>query len=393
MNKYKRIFLIVVDSLGCGGALDANLYQDEGSNTLYHVMQHQPFPQNALYQLGISNIISLPHLPYNYNAQGYVCTMQEQSQGKDTLSGHYELMGCIVDEPFQTFTETGFPLSFMEQLKQACGHGYVGNCAASGTEIIKQYGEEVIKTGDMIIYTSSDSVLQIAAHEQYFGLDELYRCCQIARNMTKDGDIKVARVIARPFIGEDKDSFVRTSNRVDYALPPFQPTLLDALHPNYDVIGVGKINDIFCGQGITRYIKSKSSIEGMNQTIQLQKEDFNGLCFINLVDFDMLWGHRRNIEGYHQELVQFDERLTQFIENMNQDDLLLITADHGNDPTYRGSDHTRENVPLIAYSPSMQGKGHLVQRNCFGDVAATIAENFNVKSPYINGKSFFKQLR
>lgn len=393
MKKYKRIFVIVVDSLGCGAALDSDQYQDEGSNTLLHVMNLQPFPKKALYDLGISNLMSLPHLPYNYSAKGYVTRMQEQSLGKDTISGHYELMGCVVKEPFQTYTEHGFPESFMQKAAQACGHGYVGNCAASGTEIIKEYGEKVIKTKDMIIYTSSDSVLQVAAHEQYFGLEELYRCCKIIREMTKVGDVKVARVIARPFIGECKDDFTRTSNRVDYALPPFQPTLLDALAEKHDVIAVGKINDIFCGQGITQYLKSKSSVEGMHQTIEFQKQAFHGLCFVNLVDFDMLWGHRRDCDGYYQELVKFDALLEQFINNMNNDDLVIITADHGTDPTFKGSDHTRENVLMLAYSPSMKGRGHLPIRKCFGDVAATIAENFDIESPYINGTSFYNQLR
>lgn len=391
--KYKRIFVIVVDSLGCGGALDASSYHDENTNTLYHVMQQHPFPKKALYHLGISNLIHLPYLPYNYNAKGYVTRMQEKSLGKDTISGHYELMGCVVKEPFQTYTDTGFPTVFMNKLANACQHGYLGNMAASGTEIIRQYGEEHIKTKDMIIYTSSDSVLQIAAHETYFGLEELYRCCKIAREMTLEGEVKVARVIARPFIGEHADDFTRTSHRVDYAIPPFQPTLLDALNPNYDVIAIGKINDIFCGQGIKEYVKSKSSIEGMQQTISYQKKDFNGLCFVNLVDFDMLWGHRRNVEGYFQELVAFDEYLDQFIQQMNNDDLVIITADHGNDPTYKGSDHTRENVIMLAYSPSMKGRGTLPIRTCFGDVAATIAENFDIESPYIEGTSFYKQLR
>lgn len=385
--------MIVVDSLGCGGALDSKNYQDEGSNTLYHVMQHQKFPQKALYSLGISNLMALPHLPYNYQAKGYVTRLIEQSLGKDTISGHYELMGCVVEKPFQTFSEHGFPKSFMDKVVAATGHGYVGNCAASGTEIIKEYGERVIQTNEMIIYTSSDSVLQIAAHEQYFGLEELYRCCQIVREMTKEGDVKVARVIARPFIGEHKEEFSRTSNRVDYALPPFQPTLLDELVKEHDVIAVGKINDIFCGHGISEYMKSKSSVEGMKQTIALQQKDFHGLCFTNLVDFDMLWGHRRNCEGYFQELVAFDELLQQFLMNMNHDDLVIITADHGTDPTFKGSDHTRENVICIAYGPAMKGKGHLPIRKCFGDVAATIAENFDIQSPYIKGTSFLKQLR
>ena len=308
--------------------------------------------------------------------------MIERSVGKDTMTGHWEMMGLYIDTPFQTFTESGFPKELLDELSKRTGHKIVGNKAASGTEILDELGEHEIATGDMIVYTSADSVLQICGNEETFGLDELYRCCEIARELTMKPEWKVGRVIARPYIGKKKGEFKRTANRHDYALKPYGKTVLNALQEHgYDVISVGKINDIFVGEGISEAYKSKSSVHGMEQTIDIMKKDFQGLCFVNLVDFDALWGHRRNPVGYGEELERFDEKLGIVLKQLKEDDLLIITADHGNDPTYKGSDHTKEMVPMLAYSPSMQGHGLLALRDSFADIGASIAENFAIEMP------------
>ena len=313
---------------------------------------------------------------------GYRARLNETSIGKDTMTGHWEMMGLHVKKPFQTFTETGFPDDLIKELEKRTGHKIIGNKSASGTEILEELAEEEIATGHMIVYTSADSVLQICGNEETFGLDELYRCCAIARELTLRDEWKVGRVIARPYIGKKKGEFVRTSNRHDYALKPYGKTALNALkEAGLDVIGVGKINDIFDGEGITETHKSKSSVHGMEQTIQLQDQDFRGLCFTNLVDFDALWGHRRNPVGYGEELERFDVKLGEFLKNMKSDDLLMITADHGNDPTYTGTDHTREMVPLLMYSPSMQEENTLEDQDTFAVIGATIADNFDIKMP------------
>ena len=308
--------------------------------------------------------------------------MQEASVGKDTMTGHWEMMGLYITTPFQTFTDTGFPQELLDELTRRTGHKIVGNKAASGTEILDELAEHEIATGDMIVYTSADSVLQICGNEETFGLDELYRCCEIAREITMKPEWKVGRVIARPYTGKKKGEFVRTANRHDYALKPYGRTVLNALKDEgYDVLSVGKINDIFVGEGISEAYKSKSSVHGMEQVIELMDKDFNGLCFVNLVDFDALWGHRRNPVGYGQELERFDEKLGIVLDKLNDDDLLLITADHGNDPTFKGTDHTKEMVPLIAYSPSMKGHGLMPLRKTFADLGASIADNFDVSMP------------
>ena len=291
-------------------------------------------------------------------------------------------MGLHITKPFKTFTDTGFPKELLDQLEAKTGHKIVGNKSASGTEILDELGEHQMKTGDMIVYTSADSVLQICGHEETFGLDELYRCCEIAREMTLKDEWKVGRVIARPYVGDKKGEFKRTSNRHDYALKPYGETVLNVLKDNnYDVISVGKINDIFDGEGITESHKSKSSVHGMEQTLELMDKEFNGLCFVNLVDFDALWGHRRNPKGYAEELEKFDVNLGKVLEKLKEDDLLIITADHGNDPTYSGSDHTREYVPFLAYSPSMKNHGQLETSESFAYIGATIADNFDVQMP------------
>ncbi|MGN1276423.1 MAG: phosphopentomutase, partial [Floccifex sp.] len=324
----------------------------------------------------------LHHVEPIKNPTGYYTYLKEASVGKDTMTGHWEMMGLHITKPFKTFTDTGFPKELIEQLEKRTGHKVIGNKSASGTEILDELACEEINTGNMIVYTSADSVLQICGNEETFGLDELYRCCQIARELTMKDEWKVGRVIARPYVGKQPGQFKRTSNRHDYALKPYGKTALDALKENqFDVISVGKIVDIFDGQGITKAYKSKSSVHGMEQTIEITRQDFTGLCYVNLVDFDALWGHRRNPEGYAKELEAFDEKLGMLLELIKDDDLLILTADHGNDPTHMGTDHTRERVPFIAYSPSMKGHGLLKEEDTFAVIGCSIADNFGVQMP------------
>lgn len=383
MKKYKRIFTIVIDSLGIGAMPNAAEYDDEGTDTLGHIDAHMPeFRIPNLAKLGLANLHPLTHVEAVERPLGYQCRLLEASVGKDTMTGHWEMMGLHITKPFQTFTDTGFPQELLDELSRRTGRKIVGNKSASGTEILDELAEHEIATGDMIVYTSADSVLQICGNEETFGLDELYRCCEIARELTMRDEWKVGRVIARPYVGKKKGEFKRTSNRHDYALKPYGKTVLDALKAQgFDVISVGKIKDIFDGEGITEAYKSKSSVHGMEQTIELQDKDFTGLCFVNLVDFDALWGHRRDPVGYGRELEAFDEKLGEFLGKMRDDDLVLITADHGNDPTYKGTDHTKEMVPLLAYSPSMKEGGQLADQETFAVIGATIADNFGVEMP------------
>lgn len=382
-KRYKRVFAIVLDSLGIGAADDAADFDDEGADTLGHIAAcagRLDIPR--LQELGLANLHSLSGVPAAVEPRGYFARLREASSGKDTMTGHWEMMGLHITTPFKTFTETGFPKELIDELSRRTGRVIIGNKSASGTAILDELGEEEIAAGRMIVYTSADSVLQICGNEETFGLDELYRCCEIARELTLRDEWKVGRVIARPYVGRKKGEFRRTSNRHDYALKPYGRTALDALKDaGYDVISVGKIADIFDGEGITEAHKSKSSVHGMEQTIELAGRDFTGLCFVNLVDFDALWGHRRNVQGYAEELERFDVRLGELLPLLHGDDLLLLTADHGNDPTYRGTDHTREDVPFLAYSPSMQGHGRLPDGDTFAVVGATIADNFGVAMP------------
>lgn len=382
-ERYRRVFLIVVDSLGVGGAKDAADYGDLGSDTLGHISDCvEQFSIPNLQRLGMANLHPLRQVEPAQRPIGYYGRMNERSRGKDTMTGHWELMGLKTEKPFITFTETGFPPELIEELEKRTGHKVIGNKSASGTEILDELAEEEIATGHMIVYTSADSVLQICGNEETFDLAELYRCCEIARELTMRDEWKVGRVIARPYVGKKRGEFKRTSNRHDYAVPPFGKTVLDALkEKGMDVISVGKINDIFSGCGITEAFHSDSSVHGMEQTIEQAKRDFHGLCFVNLVDFDALWGHRRNPQGYAKELERFDKKLGELLELLGDEDLLLITADHGNDPTYKGTDHTREQVPLLAYSKSMVGFGDLPQTDTFAAVGATIAENFQCGMP------------
>lgn len=395
--KYRRIFTIVIDSFGIGAMDNAAEYGDTGCDTFGHIADKVPeIKIPNLIRMGLTQLHPAPVLtsPQPSECIGKYARLNEKSNGKDTMTGHWEMMGLEIKTPFQTFTDTGFPKELIEALEKETGHRVIGNKAASGTEILDELAEEEIKTGAMIVYTSSDSVLQICGNEETFGLDELYRCCKIARELTMKPEWKVGRVIARPYVGKKKGEFKRTANRHDYALKPYGKTAMDALkEAGFDVISIGKIRDIFDGEGITQAIRSKSSVQGMEQTIEYLDQDFTGLCFTNLVDFDALWGHRRNPQGYAEELEKFDVLLGQFLEKMKEDDLVIVTADHGNDPTFKGTDHTKERVPFLAYSPSMKTSGRIDDQNCFAVIGATIADNFGVAMPEGTiGTSILKQL-
>ena len=383
MEMYKRIFVIVLDSLGIGAMPDAARFADEGADTFGHILEKtKTLNIPNLRRLGFLNLKCGGDMKGVESPEGRFMRMREASNGKDTMTGHWEMMGIKTEKPFRTFTEHGFPAELIKELEKQCGKKVIGNKSASGTEIIEELGEEEIRTGSMIVYTSADSVMQICGNEETFDLEELYRCCETARRITMKDEWRVGRVIARPYIGMKKGEFKRTSNRRDYALKPPAPTVLNALKDaGNDVIGVGKIHDIFCGEGITKTYHSQSSVHGMEQTIDVCKEEFTGLCFVNLVDFDALWGHRRNVEGYGKEIEKFDEKLGVLLECLLQDDLLILTADHGNDPTYKGTDHTREYVPFLAYSKRMQAGGPLPETETFAVIGATVAENFGVDMP------------
>lgn len=381
--KYNRIFVIVLDSLGIGAMPNAHLYGDEGCDTLGHIDPYMPgFQIPNLAKMGLTRLHPLSNAETPDQLVGHWARLFEASVGKDTMTGHWEMMGLYITKPFQTFTETGFPDDLIRELEKRTGHKVIGNKSASGTEILEELAEQEIATGNMIVYTSADSVLQICGNEETFGLEELYRCCEIARELTMRDEWKVGRVIARPYTGKKKGEFKRTANRHDYALKPYGRTILDVMKENgLDVIGVGKIRDIFDGEGITETYKSKSSVHGMEQTIELQNRDFRGLCFTNLVDFDALWGHRRDPVGYGRELEKFDVNLGKFLSRMKETDLLMITADHGTDPTFKGTDHTKETVPLLMYSPSMKKSGGIEDQKSFAVTGATIAENFGLQMP------------
>lgn len=382
MRKYKRIFVVVLDSLGVGAMEDSADFGDIGVDTFGHIAEHMPLNIPNLQMLGVGNLHSLKGIVPSDNPKAKVCKLREKSLGKDTMTGHWEMMGLYITKPFQTFTDTGFPKELIDELEKITGRKIIGNKSASGTEILEELAEQEIYEGKLIVYTSADSVLQICGNEETLGVETLYKYCEAARQLTMRDEWKVGRVIARPYTGMHKGEFVRTANRHDYALEPFGPTALNALKDaGYEVISVGKINDIFVGQGITESNKSKSSVHGMEQTIDIAKRDFTGVCFTNLVDFDALWGHRRNVEGYGREIEKFDEKLGELLSLLNEDDLLILTADHGNDPTYSGTDHTREKVPFMAYSPSMDNGGVLEEKDTFAVIGASIADNFEVNMP------------
>lgn len=381
--RFNRVFVIVLDSLGIGPMADSARFDDTGADTLGHIsetVEHLYIPN--LQRLGLANLKAFKQVKPAEHPEGYFMAMNEASNGKDTMTGHWEMMGIRTDKPFITFTEHGFPKELIDELEKRCGRTIIGNKAASGTEILEELGEQEVNEGKLIVYTSADSVLQICGNEETMGLETLYHYCEIARELTMRDEWRVGRVIARPYVGKKRGEFKRTSNRHDYALKPTGPTALNALKDaGYDVISVGKINDIFVGEGITESNHSDSSVHGMQQTIDIAKRDFKGLCFTNLVDFDALWGHRRNPVGYGEEIEKFDKKLGELLPLLREDDLLILTADHGNDPTYKGTDHTREQVPFIAYSPSDTESGKLDTSDTFAVIGATIADNFGVKMP------------
>lgn len=389
--KFKRVFLIVLDSLGVGEAIDASNYGDNGSNTLGHVNMENPLFIPNLTKLGFLDTLNLSG---GIETEGYYTIARPTNKGKDTLSGHYEIMGVRSQYAFPTFTENGFPDELINMIVKYTGRGVIGNVAASGTEIIKDLGERHMKTGELIIYTSSDSVLQIAAHEKVIPLEELYKICEIVRQITNSNDnFRVGRVIARPFVGDNKDNFTRTHNRKDYALNPPMKSVLEKLEEKkLSVISVGKIYDIFNGQGITKKVTSRSNKDGVDKILDIMDKKFTGICFANLNDFDTLYGHRRDSLGYARAIEELDVEIPMILNKLNNDDLLIITADHGNDPTFKGTDHTRENVPVIIYSRVFNEPKMLPIMNTFADIGATIADNFEVDMPMI-GTSYLNELK
>ena len=385
--RFKRVFLVVLDSVGAGEARDAVDFGDKGANTLKHVIDNTTHQYKNFAKFGLFNIINNTNFP----TMSYYTKAREVSNGKDTLTGHLEMMGIITRTPFKTYTNTGFPKELITALEEASGRKIIGNCNASGTEIIERLGREQIATGALIVYTSADSVLQIAAHESIIPLEELYKVCEIARQLTLNEEWKVGRIIARPFTG-NPGSFVRTGNRKDYALDPVNNTVLDNLkNNNLDVISIGKIADIFNDCGITESTHTGDNTEGIRNFMKKLHEDFTGLCFTNLNDFDSKYGHRRDVKGYGDALREVDEALPHILAHLNDDDLLIITADHGNDPTFKGTDHTREDVPVFIYSSSLKQPRRIEELATFADLGATIAENFKVKTPV--GTSFLSKLK
>ncbi|RVT65339.1 phosphopentomutase [Niallia taxi] len=393
MSKYpfKRVFLIVMDSVGIGEAPDAEKFGDLGAHTLGHIAEKMNGLQMPnMGKLGLSNIEVIKGIEKADKPLAHYTKMQEASNGKDTMTGHWEIMGLRIDTPFRVFPE-GFPDELLQELEAKTGRKIIGNKPASGTEILDELGEEHMKSGDLIVYTSADSVLQIAAHEEVVPLKELYEICELARELTLDEKYMVGRIIARPFLGEP-GNFKRTANRHDYALKPFDRTVMNELKDNgLDSIAIGKISDIYDGEGVTQSLRTVSNMDGMDKLLETLHMDFTGVSFLNLVDFDALYGHRRDPIGYGKALEEYDARLTEVLPLLNEDDLLIITADHGNDPVAPGTDHTREYVPLLVYNKAISAGRELPLRETFADIGATIADNFQVTLPK-HGKSFLKDL-
>lgn len=389
--KFKRIFLIVLDSLGVGEAIDASNYGDTGSSTLGHIKDNYNLFIPNLTKLGFLDTLNMSA---NDDAEGYYTIARPTNKGKDTLSGHYEMMGVRCQYAFPSFTENGFPLELIKEIERNTGYKVIGNIAASGTEIIKELGERQLQTKELIIYTSADSVLQIAMHENVFGLDEIYRVCEVVRKITNSKDEwRVGRVIARPFKGNNKDDFYRTPNRKDFALDPPMKSVLEKLEDKkLSVISIGKIYDIFNGKGITKKVTSKNNKDGVDRILDIMGKRFTGLCFANLNDFDMLYGHRRDVPGYAKAIEELDVEMPMILNKLNNEDLLIITADHGNDPTFKGTDHTRENVPVLIYSRLFKEPKSLPIMNTFADIGASIADNFDVDAPMI-GISYLEKLK
>ncbi|EWG10767.1 phosphopentomutase [Cytobacillus firmus] len=389
---YKRVFLIVMDSVGIGEAPDADKFGDKGADTIGHIAEKMNgLKMPNIGKLGLSNIREIKGIEKADSPMAFYTKMQEASNGKDTMTGHWEIMGLNIQTPFRVFPD-GFPEELISELESRTGRKIIGNKPASGTEILVELGEEHMRTGALIVYTSADSVLQIAAHEDIIPIEEQYKICKIARELTLDEKYMVGRVIARPFVGEP-GNFQRTSNRHDYALKPFDRTVMNEMADGgLDVVAIGKISDIYDGEGVTEAIRTTSNMDGMDKLIETFDKEFTGLSFVNLVDFDALFGHRRDPEGYGKALEEFDERLPEVFAKMQDGDLLIITADHGNDPVHHGTDHTREYVPLLVYSKGMEEGKELPVSETFADIGATIADNFKVKMPAY-GKSFLNQLK
>ncbi|MEF7493049.1 phosphopentomutase [Lysinibacillus sphaericus] len=393
MNKpFNKIHVVVMDSVGIGEAPDAENFGDVGAHTLGHIAEKMNgLTMPVMESMGLANIEPLQGMQATNEPKAYYGKMQEASVGKDTMTGHWEIMGLNIDKPFKVYPD-GFPAELIAELEKRTGRKVLCNQPASGTQVIEDFGKEHMETGAIIVYTSADPVLQIAAHEEIIPLEELYKICEIARELTLQPEYLVGRVIARPFIGTPGD-FSRTSNRHDYALKPFGRTTMNVLKDaGLDVIAIGKISDIFNGEGVTDAVRTKNNTDGMDKFAEVVRRDFHGMSFLNLVDFDANFGHRRDPLGYGQALEEFDARLTEVTSAMSEDDLLIITADHGNDPTFHGTDHTREYVPLIVYSPRFNGGAELELRETFADIAATVAENFQVEAPAF-GKSFLQELK
>lgn len=389
---FNKIHLVVLDSVGIGEQHDAKQFGDKGAHTLKHTLESHPVKLPNLESFGLGCIDSLPGIACAGKPEAFFSKMDEVSQGKDTMTGHWEIAGLNIEEPFKVYPD-GFPEELLDKIRAATGRGIVGNKPASGTEIIKEYGEHQMETGDLIVYTSNDPVLQIAAHEDIIPLEELYDICEKVRAMTTESEFLVGRIIARPYLGDSKEKFTRTENRHDYALEPFGRTVLNALEDNgNDVIAIGKIDDIFTSSGITEAVRSKNNEDGIDKLLEVMGKNFNGISFLNLVDFDALYGHRRDPKGYSNALKAFDDRLPEIVSKLGDDDLLIITADHGNDPTFNGTDHTRESVPLLIKGGKDMDYGKISNSDTFSNVAATIADNFKIEYQ-THGKSLLTELK
>lgn len=384
---FKRVFLIVMDSLGVGASPDASKFGDEGASTLGHILVNDNYHLPVFEKLGLVDLVKHE----NKYKIGYHGKLEPINKAKDTLNGHYEMMGVVYDKPFMTYPN-GFPLVLISEIQRVTGREVIGNCVHSGTEIIKELGEMHMKTGALIIYTSADSVLQVAAHEDVIPVDELYSICEKISKLVFNEEYKVGRVIARPFIGKP-GNFTRTPNRKDFTQEPPKNVMTMLCDKGYDVIALGKIKDIFADTGISVGLKTKNNIDGIIKLNDFARSDFNGLLFLNLNDFDSSYGHRRNREGYLKCLEELDYYLPTFLNRLRDDDLVIFTADHGNDPTYKGTDHTREYTPIIFFSKSFKYRGELSTRKSFACIGATILENFGIENTLGLGESCLDKLK
>lgn len=390
----KRVFLVVLDSVGIGHAKDAQAFGDQGANTLGHLSEQYNLCLPTMQKLGLGNIYPLESIAPTDIPQAFYTYMEPLSVGKDSIAGHWEFMGSILKEPFNNFTAHGFPDELIKLFEKETGRKVLANKEANGLQVIHEYADLQKETGDFIVYTSVDSTFQIAAHEEWIGLEALYKASEVARKLTlSKPEWLVSRVIARPFIGEN-GKYTRTGNRHDYALSPYDKIILEDLKKNgLDVIALGKINDLYNNVGISHIIPTKSNVDGIEQLKKIMEEDFNGLAFLNLVEFDSLYGHPRNPQGYKEALEYWDNQLVDILDQLREEDVLIITADHGNDPTFPGNDHTRENVPLLIYSKSYQFPREIRKRETFADLGKTIADILEVSTDITVGTSFAQDLK